>query len=272
MFVVPGFEPGFATEAAAAVHAAGNGALLTADTALHLYGVVRTRPRQPTLVLAHGRRAPALAGVRIIRSRTLVEADRSEVLKLPVAAPPRSFLDLTRSCPQAGRLRTLLIDARQRNVTTPVLVIERLAAMSSRAPGRDRLLFAAAEVDTVGSDSVLSDIVHRRLLMEGLLPDARPVEIPVDGGRRLHPDITYASARVCIECDSLAHHSSQRAVDLDHRKDEAYGRARWKCLRIGWRRLDRDWNGFVDTVRHALDEWPRVVAALEREIASAGAR
>jgi hypothetical protein len=67
---------------------------------------------------------------------------------------------------------------------------------------------------------------------------------------------------VCIECDSLAHHGSQQAIDIDHRKDQAYAEARWQCLRIGWRRFDTDWTGFVATLRQALDEWPRMVAAL----------
>ncbi|CAN5904230.1 hypothetical protein BH23ACT10_BH23ACT10_17370 [soil metagenome] len=79
----------------------------------------------------------------------------------------------------------------------------------------------------------------------------------------LHPDITFASAKVCIECDSLAHHQDQRALDLDHLKDQAYAEAGWRGLRVGWRRYDLDWTGFVTVVRHALDEWPKVVAVLE---------
>jgi hypothetical protein len=156
----------------------------------------------------------------------------------------------------------MLIDARQRSVVDPAEVIERASRSHPRLPGRQRLLAAATDVLTVGADSALSYVVHQRLVADGLKPDPHPVPV-VAAGRRLHPDITFVDARVCIECDSLAHHSDQRAIDLDHRKDQAYRLAGWLCLRVGWRRVDLDWSGFSSAVRDALDEWPRVRAALE---------
>lgn len=157
----------------------------------------------------------------------------------------------------------MLINARQRRIVSPADVLERALAVSPRVPGRSRLLSAASDVTAIGADSPLSDVVHRRLIASGLLPDNEPVVLDVDG-QRLHPDVTFRRARVCIECDSLAHHGDQRAIDLDHRKDQAYSQARWKCLGIGWRRFDHDWAGFVAAVQHELEEWPRVCAALDR--------
>lgn len=261
VFLVPGYRPGFLTEVSAALLAAHGAALATADTALHLRGVIDDPPRFVTLVVPHERRAPALHDVRIIRSRTLTDDDRSIVQGLTVVTAPRGFLDAAPVLDRS-RLRALLIDARQRRVATPAQIMERIADISARVPGRNRLLWAAADVDRVGSDSVLSDVVHRRLQAEGLCPDPYPAPVDVGGRRPLQPDITFAPSLVCIECDSLAHHGSQRAIDLDHRKNEAYAAARWKCIRIGWRRYDTDWPGFVAVLRHALDEWPRVVAAL----------
>jgi len=237
VFVVPGLQPGFLTDVSAALRAAGNTAMVAADTALYLHGVVNDRPKQILLVVHHSRRAPALKGVRIVRSRTLNEQDWSSARGLATTTPSRSFLD-TAAFHHPARLRELLIDARQRNVVTPAQVIERIALLSSRVPGRDRLLRAAVDVDGVGADSVLTDLVHQRLMAEGFLPDPHPAAIEVERGRRLHPDITFARQWVCIECDSLAHHGSQRAIDLDHRKDQSYSRAHWKCMRIGWRRFD----------------------------------
>ncbi|MBD0324606.1 MAG: hypothetical protein ICV72_14670 [Aldersonia sp.] len=263
VFVVPGADPGFLSEVSAALLVAGPHALATADTALQLHGVVDSRPPQVTLVIPHEQRAPALRGVRVLRSRTLTDEDATIVQRLRCATPQRGFLDVAPHHDR-GRLRVMLIDGRQRQVVSPGDVIARLALLSPRVPGRNRLLWAAHDVDGVGADSVLSDVVHRRLLAAGLTPDRQPVAIDVGGGRHLHPDITFHRSAVCIECDSLAHHRTQRAIDLDHRKDQAYARARWKCLRIGWRRLDHDWDGFARDVRHQLSEWPRVIAALGR--------
>ncbi len=262
VFLVPGatWEP--LTRLSAALLAVGPHAAAASMTSLYLHGVVDRVPAHPILVIPHGRRAPRLAGVRVLRSRTLQADDLTKVRGLPCTVPARAFMDVA---PQTTTrdLRILLIDARQLGLVSPEAVIERAMMATSRVPGRGALLAAAIDVSTVGADSVLSDAVHRRLIDAGLVPDDDPVAVDI-GRRFLHPDITFARHRVCIECDSLAHHGDQRAIDLDHRKDQAYSRARWKCLRVGWRRLAHDWSGFVAAVRHALDEWPRVCAALDR--------
>jgi len=263
VYVVPGMQITWLTHVSAALLAVDEQGMVTGDAALHLHGVTQIAPARPTIVVPHAKRAPRVGGVQIVRSRTLVEEDRTTVQRLACAAPARAFLDAAGVHDQSA-LRGMLIDARQRRVVEPATVIVRIAQLSPRAPGRNRLLRAALEVDEVGADSALTHEVQRRLLASGLQPDAHPVTVHVGHGRRLHPDITFRTSSVCIECDSLAHHGSQRAIDLDHRKDQAYGEARWKCLRIGWRRLDHDWEGFVATVRRALDEWPKVVAALGR--------
>jgi len=47
--------------------------------------------------------------------------------------------------------------------------------------GRRRLLQAVAAVTEVGADTVLSDLVHRRLVAERLSPDPTPTRVTVDG-------------------------------------------------------------------------------------------
>jgi hypothetical protein len=263
VYVVPGTRITWLTRVSAALLAVGERGMVTGDTALHLHGVTQDAPARLTIVVPHADRAPRVRGAQVVRSRTLVEADRTAVQHLACATPARALLDAAAAHDHSA-LRVMLIDARQRRVVEPATVIARIAQLSWRAPGRNRLLRAAFDIDAVGADSVLTHEVQRRLVASGLRPDAHPVAVDVGRGRRLHPDITFAESFVCIECDSLAHHGSQRAIDLDHRKEQAYSEARWRCLRIGWRRMDYDWGGFVTVVRHALDEWPKVVAALGR--------
>jgi len=260
VFLVPGTRHGYLTRVSAALLAAGDHAAATAETALHLRGITKEPPARVVLVMPHTLRARRLKGVRVIRSSTLTDDDRRTARGLACVTAQRAFVDVA-PAHDRGALRVMLIDARQRGVVNPADVITRAVALAPRTPGRGRLLEAAYDVDAVGADSILSDLVHRRLVEEGLQPDPRPVPIQVDPGRRLHPDITFERSSVCIECDSLAHHSTQLAIDLDHRKDEAYSRARWKCLRIGWHRYHNDWDGFVTTVRRELNEWPRLIGA-----------
>jgi hypothetical protein len=261
VYVVPGTRISWMTRVSAALLAVGDRGMVTSDTALYLHGLLQDAPACLMIVVPHADRAPRLRRARVIRSRTLIEDDRTTVQNLACAVPARALLDAAETTDRSA-LRGMLIDARQRRVVEPAAVIARVAPLSRRVPGRNRLLRAAFEVDAVGADSALTYEVQRRLVASGLRPDAHPVAVDVGHGRRLHPDITFAAAAVCIECDSLAHHGSQRAIDLDHRKDQAYSEARWKCLRIGWRRLDHDWDGFVTVVRRALDQWPKAVAAL----------
>ena len=251
VYLVPGMQPNARSLISAALLAAGPTAVSTADTALYLHGVIDTAPSTVTLVVPHKVRASRLDGVEVVRSRTLVAGDRVLVGRLACVVPPRAFLDAA-VAHDLSDLRLMLIDARQRRVVEPAAVISRISSLPWQAPGRGRLLHAAVDVDAVGADSVLTDRVHRRLVTAGLRPDPHPVPVQTRGGRRLHPDITFAARRTCIECDSVAHHSTQRAIDLDHRKTEAYAAARWTCIRIGWHRFDRDWDGFVRAVRNAV--------------------
>lgn len=260
VFVLPGAPWGPMSRLSAALLAAGPAAAATGVTALHVHGVVDRQPPRMTLVVPHGRRARALHAVGVSRSRTRLPDDVTVVDGLRCTIPSRAFLDAS-PCTRDADLRSMLIDGRQRAIVDPASVIERAMMTAPSLPGRGRLIVAAADIAAVGADSVLSDRVHRRLVADGLRPDATPAVIEV-AGRRLHPDITFAAERVCIECDSLAHHSDQRAIDLDHRKDEAYLGAAWRCLRIGWRRYGGDWVGFLTTVHRALDEWPRVFPLL----------
>lgn len=263
IYLVPGATWGPMSRLSAALLAAGGVAMATGLTALHLQGVVDTQPGRLHLVVPHEQRARSLHAVEIVRSRTLRAGDSSIFSGLRCARAPRAFVDVAPRVEDDGQLRALLIDARQVGATTPAGVIERAAVMPPRHPGRTRLIDVAEQVAGVGADSLFSDLVHRRLLADGFRPDPQPVSVEV-GGRLLHPDITFADARVAIECDSLGFHGDQRSIDLDHRKDQSYASVWWRCLRVGWYRYDHDWPGFTGALRHTLVEWPTALVTLGR--------
>jgi hypothetical protein len=251
VLLIPGTDPtSFTTRVGAALAAAAGGALATAWSGLYLHGVITRPPPFVTLVVPWTASRRRLRGVRTIRSRTLLEEDHTTVERLAVATPERTFVDTSRTDGHR-RLRILLIDARQRRITEPSSTAAR-GLLHPGIPGVSQLVAAARDVDGRGVDSALSDVVHGRLVLAGLRPDPHPVPVPTPSGRVLHPDITFASARVCIECDSLGFHGTQRGLDLDHRKDQAYRQAGWNCLRTGWYRADTDWDGFEHDVRVAL--------------------
>lgn len=251
VWLLPGADRhAFFTRVSAALLAVGDHALATGWTGLFAHGVLLRPPPIVTLVVPWQRGTRQLRAVRIIRSRTLLDDDRATLSGLAVATPQRCFLDAARTDGRP-RLRTMLIDARQRRIAEPATALAR-GLLHPSVPGAKTLIAAARDVDAVGADSVLSDLVHRRLIDAGLAPDSHPATVATPGGRILHPDITFAASKVCIECDSLGFHGTQRGLALDHQKDQGYRQASWNCLRIGWFRYDTDWDGFERDVRLAV--------------------
>ena len=247
--LLPGCARNHAVLARAAALAGRGDATITGPSALHLHGCLDQAPARIHLVVPHGVRAARHDLVRVVRSRTLRDDHRALQAGVWLATPPRAFLDAARWVGRV-RLRAWLIDARQRRAVTIEEVVTMAAGLPS-VPGRGRLLAACSDVDASGADSVLVAEVERRLRQEGVDLDLPPRTVPVPG-RELHPDLTVAGAPVAIEVDGFGTHSDRRALDLDQRKHNAYVLAGWVVLRIGWTRMERDWEGFVAELRAAI--------------------
>lgn len=189
--------------------------------------------------------------VKIIASRTLVPADASVQRRVAVAKPPRCFVDMVvPPTPHVAHVRDALITTVQARATTLEEVSAR-AQLATGVPGLPVLMRAIEEVAATGADSPFSLRVYQRLLREGLRPDPHPATIDTPG-RTLHPDITFSRECVCIECDSMLAHSSQRDLAIDHKKDRAYRETGWIVLRIGWWEFQHRWAGFLADLRRAL--------------------
>jgi len=242
----PGVRDDERTRARAAVLAVGGDAALAGESALWWRGVTDKPPPFITILVRWGRRGRNLAGVRIIRSRVIEPDDLEEVDGILVTTIERACLDLAGRVPRR-RLRSHLIDARQRRKVQLSKVAER-ALKVLRVPGRNRLLRLVMELDPRNADSIFTDMVHQRLVADGLVPDQKPVPVPVPG-RTLHPDITFAAHQLAIECDGYGSHSERSQLELDNRKTNAYQIVKWNVLRIDWDRFENDWDGFLAEVR-----------------------
>ena len=168
-----------------------------------------------------------------------------------MCTPARSFLDLALPpTPAITPVRDTMITAMQRRMLDQADL--RGAIDGARGmPGRPLLRQALEDLRTSDADSPFSHRVVRRLQRHGFRPDRRPVPIETPG-RVLHPDVTFSPHRVCLECDGLRWHTTQKDLAIDHRKDRAYRRTDWLCLRIGWWEFDHGWNGFLAELGDAL--------------------
>jgi hypothetical protein len=234
--------------------AAGPQARVTGQAGLWLHGAADQPPDLVRLVvpMADHTARHTLTGIRMIASRTLLDSDRVLAQRIPAATPERCFLDLALPpAPTVDRVRDLLITATQLRSTDPERVLRRVRAADG-FPGAHLVERAVRDALSSGADSPFAHRVHRRLRADGFRPDRAPA-IVATADRILHPDITFAPRRVCLECDGLRAHSRQRDLAVDHRKDRAYRSAAWVCLRIGWWEYTHGWPGFVAALRDALD-------------------
>ena len=234
--------------------ASGPLAAVTGMAGLRLHGLDFPMPTPIRVVVpmqSHVARHLDEDDVRVIASRTLGDTDTTVLRRVPVTTPARCFLDLALPpAPALTPVRDALVTALQRRLLDESALrttIDRAKGM----PGRRLVLQALEDLTATGADSPFSHRVVRRLQRDGLRPDRHPV--PVDTpGRVLRPDVTFSSHRVCLECDGLRWHRTQKDLAIDHLKDRAYRQADWLCLRIGWWEFDNGWNGFLAELRRAL--------------------
>ncbi|HEX9888960.1 MAG TPA: hypothetical protein VGA69_05750 [Nitriliruptorales bacterium] len=240
------------TVASAALAAVGPPAALTRWWALWAHGLAPMAPSRVQVVVPHGRRASASAGIDVLRSRTLTDPDVARVRGLPVTTLPRTLLDLA-PLVDDRHLRDLLITAQQRRLTTVEAVATR-AIPAISVPGRGRLLRVAGELDAAQVDSVFELDVRWRLEGEGfvLLPGPRYVPVRVGVTRQL--DIVLADAPVGVECDSIAYHSSPDDLERDAIRHNEFALAGYTVLRLTWRRYRDAWPAFVHDLRQARQD------------------
>lgn len=249
----PGTELDTWGRAMAAALRGGDHATVTGLAGLHLHGLDVPFPTPVRIVTPMTRHAVRTADpeqVRVIASRTLRDDDLTVRRRVPVANVERCFLDaVVPPAPILGDLRDWLVTSFQQRLTDEASVRARLEKARGM-PGRV-LLRRALDDLTTGADSPFSDRVVRRLRRDGFRPDPTPAAIETPG-RVLHPDITFCDHRVCIECDGLRYHSTQRQLTIDHRKDRRYRQVDWTVLRIGWWEFEHGWNAFTSDLRAAL--------------------
>ncbi len=253
VWTLPGSATGRLGQLSRLVLAGGPDVAVTGRDALWLHGLDLRLGRRPRLVVPMSRHAARHWGsaAKLISSRTLATVDITRRRRLSCTTPARALVDLVvPPSPTVAVVRDVLVTARQaRLVDTTDLA--RSIGRARGVPGIAVLRRAVADVTDVEADSPFSDRVHRRLRRSGLHPDRTPAVIAVPG-RVLHPDITFADARVGIECDSMLAHSSQRDLMVDNRKDRATALVGWTVLRIGHLEFDRHWGRFLGDLQRAL--------------------
>ncbi|HEY1319942.1 MAG TPA: type IV toxin-antitoxin system AbiEi family antitoxin domain-containing protein [Streptosporangiaceae bacterium] len=230
VYTVSRVEPARLAVLWAAVVGAGDGAVLSHQTAAEL---ARLTDHESSLIhvsIPAERSTTRLSGVMVHRSRRLQAAAH------PTLLPPRTrieetVLDLVECSAGFGQAFDWACAACQRRLTTPDRL---LTAMTRRRKMRWRNEFA----------DVLTEVrqgVHSRLergyaigveRRHGLPAAARQVKVS-DGARSAYLDNLYRDYGVCVELDgNIAHPAHRRWFDIG--RDNAAAAAGRVTLRYGW--------------------------------------
>ncbi len=231
----------------AAVLACGPGAVLSHEDAAALWGLCRTR--SPTDVTAPRGRQGQLRreGIRLHRSRTLEEPERTVRDGIPVTTVARTLFDLAertdpaplaRLWEEADKLHLLRIDA--------VAAVYERGRYRHRARARIRPLLREAR----HSERTRSPLEDRFVAF------CRHFELPPPATNVLvlekEVDAAWLDALLLVELDSWEHHAHRAAFERDRKRDVALIVAGYRTIRVTHRRLDREAATLATEIRALL--------------------
>lgn len=251
VFICPGAPTSRLQTVRAALLHCGPDALAGGWTAAWLYDAVNAPPRPFEVLLGHEQRPRAHARIRTLRTRTLTDADRTEICEVPATAFGRTVGDLSGRVHRSF-LRAMIIDGRQRQQTTLSDILE-VAERRQPARGASSLVTLCWELDEQRCDSVLEEYVRGALAHAGHPTPAREPVVVSTPTRKVQVDIAWPDLKVGIEVDGYGSHSSRDHLEKDQRRHNALVLEEWRVLRISWWRFETDWLAFCRELSALLD-------------------
>jgi len=230
----------------AGVLASGPRALLSHFSAGWLLGLIATRPIpvHVTTPIPRKRRA----SVRIHRSETLIDADRTLEQGIPVTSVARTALDLAAAV-RFGTLRRLI----RRSEELEAFDLADFRSVLARNRGHRGALPLERALDIYEPLRLTRSELEReflRLIERVGLP--RPSTAFNVAGYEL--DVYWPDLRFAVEIDVYATHGGHESFEQDRRRGEDLKLAGVELTRVTGRRLEREPQQVVDRLRRLLDQ------------------
>jgi hypothetical protein len=238
VFALPGSAPSPERRISAALLAIGGEVAACRRSAAYLWGFGDAADVVDVL-LPPTRRAPALAGVQALRSRTVVPSDLGTLRGLPVTTPARTLCDLAAVVEDDYALRELVLAALGRTGLDLDELGRRHQALRT-TPGASRLARVLERVRSTPPGSDLAREVWLFLRSRGLRPDPQPVWVTCPDGRAHRVDVPFSHLRVGVVVND-----GPGGEDLDDAA-VALTTAGWLIARIGRHRFRQDRERWLD--------------------------
>ena len=231
----------------AALLRCGPSAVLSHKSAAILWGFGRASSPQETVeVTVESGRRKNDAGLRIHRVAPFSPDEKRCHRGVPLTSPARTLLDIAGTArpaaaaeATAAAMHSGLVDREQ---------IERQLALRSGARGTRVLRDLLASEDGLSFTRSEAEFRFLDLVKTARLPTPA-VNVTV---QRIEVDFLWRRARLVVEMDGFAFHSSRAAFERDRRRDLALSAAGLRVIRITWRQLTREPFALVARLSQAL--------------------
>ena len=226
----------------AAVLACGDTAVLSHHAAAALWGI-RKPHDSPIDVTVVGEGVRKRDGLRVHRTRHLDPRDRTTREGIPVTSPARTLFDLAPLLPQS-HLDRVLEEAQVLRLTAP----RAIEAILDRHPGAAAL---RAALKRQHDPSLTRSEAEARLLELIRKADLPPPQTNV---RILahEVDLVWPAARLIVEVDGFAFHSTRQAFERDRLWDAELQAAGYRVIRVTWRQVAETPEAVIARLARAL--------------------
>jgi very-short-patch-repair endonuclease len=233
--VFAGTATGLLTDSLVAAHALHPHAVLTGFSALVVRGEVDADPwaavpvdSHPWVLYPHHNRLP----VRTIRE---VPGRRHMAAGVPVVAQDRALVDLARFLPTDHARRLIMRVAQVRGSARTMALLERADDLPPGYSGARRVSELIADLST-GAHSDAENLLVSLLAQSGFT--GYVVNLPVRlGNAAVRIDVAFPDARIAVEVDGRAFHSSPQRFQSDRTRQNRLVAAGWRVLRFTWEDL-----------------------------------
>jgi very-short-patch-repair endonuclease len=216
-----------------AVLACGPGAVLSHRSAAALWEML-PRPSRSTpieVILPRGDRGRR-PGIRAHRFSGLPPGDSTTIAGIPITTPARTLLDLA-SVAGTRELERAVAQVERRELARPGELLS-LVNRHRRRPGTPALLALLAPDARPAWTRSEAEERLLALIGKGQLP--RPeANVRVEG---YEVDFLWREARVVVEVDGFAFHSSEKRFENDRRRDAQLAAAGLRVMRVTWRQME----------------------------------
>ncbi|MDH3293097.1 MAG: type IV toxin-antitoxin system AbiEi family antitoxin domain-containing protein [Acidimicrobiia bacterium] len=185
---------------------------------------------------AHGT-SRVLSGVVVHETRLMLDEDRVEIAPgLWATSPARTVFDLAAELSPRRLRHVVQLQVRAGNPTASELHACFESLNRRGVPGArhlSRILIELFAADPIPA----SELEHRvwiELSRHGVTGFQRQFRPPWYDGRRGIVDFAHPQLRLVLEADGRRWHSTDQAIEDDHRRDRLAASHGWVTIRVGW--------------------------------------